>query len=100
MGDPLSTSVNSLGEPADVSDSREIPTDPLKSHGRPSFIVNAIGLSIGKDVGHHISLASLVELLPRPQHNILDIELAHIDYRPLEEIELLISAGKIDSVLG
>ena len=100
MGDPLSTAINSLGEPADTSDSREIRNDTLMSGGHPSVLVNSVGLGIGKDVGHGISIAALAELLPRPHQDILDIELAHIDYRPLEDIDLVISAGKIDSVLG
>src|SRR5450432_3131445 len=73
MGDPLSTTINSLGEPSDTSDSREIKTDTLKTGGHASMIVNSLGLSIGKDVRYGISLASLVELLPRPNNNILDI---------------------------
>lgn len=100
MGDPLSTTINALGEPADASDSRELKSDTLHSHGRPSLIVNSLGLAIGKYVGHDISITALAELLPRPGHDILDIELAHIDYRPSPEIDLVISAGKVDSVLG
>lgn len=100
MGDPLSTAINSLGEPADTSTSREIEHDRIDSGGRPSVIVNAVGISIGKDLTHGISVGSLVELLPRPDHNILDLELAEIDYRPLTDRELRLSIGKIDSVLG
>jgi hypothetical protein len=100
MGDPLSTAVNSLGEPADTSDSRELMDDPLNSHGRPSFVVNALGLTISRTVGHGVSVSALAELLPRPTSNILDIELANVEYRPLEETNLVIAAGKIESVLG
>jgi hypothetical protein len=101
MGDPLSTAINSLGEPSDTSDSREVPVDTVDSEGHPSLIVNTIGLSIGKYIGHNISIASLAQLLPRPNDNILDIQLAEIAYRiPLGDSNLRISAGKIDSVLG
>lgn len=100
MGDPLSTAINSLGEPADTATSRELHDDTVDSRGHASLIVSSVGLAIGKDVSHGISVASLVELLPRPGHDILDIELAHIDYRPSNERDLLISLGKIDSVLG
>ena len=98
MGDPLSTAINSLGEPADTSDSREVRTDNLASQGHPSLLVNALGLKIFKDVGHDVSIGALAELLPRPGRTIIDVELAHIDYRPTPD--LVISAGKIDSVLG
>jgi hypothetical protein len=100
MGDPLSTAINSLDEPADTSDSREDPNNTIHAGNHPSVIVNSIGLAIGKDVGHGISVVSLVELLPRPGQNILDIELAHIDYRPSVRHDLVLSAGKVDSVLG
>jgi len=100
MGDPLSTTINSLGEPADTSDSRELQTDTVNSHGHPSLIVNSIGLAVGKYIGHGVSVSVLAELLPRPGHDILDTELAHVDYRPLQTVDLVISAGKVDSVLG
>jgi hypothetical protein len=90
MGDPLATAINSLGEP----------TDTLHSGGHPSFIVNSVGLAIGKYIDHGISISALAELLPRPNQNILDIELANIQWRPYEDLDLVIIAGKIDSVLG
>ncbi len=100
MGDPLATAINSLGEPADTSDSRELKTDPIHSGGRPTMLVNSLALALGRSVSNDISIAALVELLPRPGENILDIELAQIHWRPIHEVNLEISAGKIDSVLG
>jgi len=101
MGDPLSTAINSLGEPSDTSNSREVPVDTVNSEGRPSLLVNTIGLAIGKYIGHDIAVASLTQLLPRPDNNILDVQLAEIEYRPqLDDGMLRVSAGKVDSVLG
>ena len=100
MGDPLSTAINALGEPADTSDSRELKTDTIKSKGRPSLIVNSVGLSIAKDVGHRFSIASLAELLPRTGGALLDVELAYVEYRPFDSVNFAIDAGKVDSVLG
>jgi hypothetical protein len=101
MGDPLSTTINSLGEPADTSDSREINTDTVNSSGRPSLIVNSLGLSIGKEVGHDIAVSALTELLPRPDHDILDIELANVSWHPpIDGGDLLFTLGKMNSTLG
>ena len=100
VGDPLSTAINSRGEPADIGAARAIATDTVNSDGNPSFIVNALGLAIGRTVGRGISIAGLVELLPRPGPDLLDVGLAHIDYRPSRQVDLVLSAGKIDSVLG
>jgi hypothetical protein len=99
MGDPLSTAINSLGEPADTSDSREIKQDTVHSGGHPSLMVNSLGLAIRKDVGHDLEVWGLAELLPRPGGDQLDVELAYISYRPTG-MDLEISAGKVNSVLG
>jgi hypothetical protein len=100
MGDPMSTAINSLNEPADTSDSRELPTDTIASHGHPAVLVNAVGLAFDRDVGHGLELAALAVLLPRARSTQLDLELARVDYRPSSSLDLVISAGKIDSVLG
>ena len=100
MGDPLSTAINALGEPADAGNSREIREDDLKSHGHPSVLVNSVGLAIGREVYPGISVATLAELLPRPDGDKLDVELAHVDWKPFDDQNFWISAGKIDSVLG
>ncbi len=100
MGDPFSTAINSLGEPADTASSREVTDDAINSQGRPSLIVNAVGLAISKAVTGRVSIMALAELLPRPGPDRIDVPFAHIDYRPSDEIDLVISAGKIDSVLG
>ena len=104
MGDPLATMINADGEPADSGLSREDPNDQLHSGGRPTMIVNSLGLAIGRSIDHGVSLKSLVELLPRPDHDVLDIELAEIEYRPTADwahpYDIVLSAGKIESVLG
>ena len=99
-GDPRSTAINALGEPADTSDSRELTDDTLHSGGHPTVLVNSIGLAIGKSLEHDIYVTAFAELLPRPAGDILDVELANIKYRPSHSYDLVIEAGKIDSVLG
>ena len=100
MGDPLSTAINSLGEPADTAHSRADTDDTIHSHGRPSLIVNAVGLAISKAVTERVAITALAEWSPRPGPDRFDVPFAHIDYRPSDEIDLVISVGKIDSVLG
>ena len=100
MGDPLSTAINSLGEPATTGSSREVRNDTVKSDGKPTLLVNSVGLSIGKEVGHGVAVGALVQLLPRPGKDVLSIDLAHVDYRPSNDVDLIFSVGKIDSVLG
>src|SRR6185369_15602016 len=100
MGDPLATPINSLGEPADTASSREIKTDTIHSGGRPTVIVNSLGLAIGRSLSDGISMAALAELLPRPAGSMLDVEYAEIRWRPSTSYDLELRAGKIDSVLG
>lgn len=101
MGDPLSTAINTLGEPSDTGNSRSVARDTINSEGRPSFFVNAVGLVIAKAVRQDLSVNAFAQLLPRPGANVLDVQLAQIEYRPLgEQTNLVIGAGKIDSVLG
>jgi len=102
MGDVLSTAINSLGEPADTSNSREDTTDNIRSGGHPSLIVNSLGVAIHKDVTDEISVWGLTELLPRPTGDRLDVELAYVEYQPKLDngMDLRIQAGKVDSVLG
>ena len=47
MGDPLSTQVNSRGDPADTGESLAVTFDPVDSRGKSSFIANALSLSLG-----------------------------------------------------
>jgi hypothetical protein len=103
MGDPFATAINTLGEPADTAASREVTTDTVNSSGRASFIVNTLGLAIDKEVHEEFSVTGLIQFLPRPGPDIVDVPLAHINYRPKLDIprtSIVFEAGKIDSVLG
>lgn len=100
MGDPLSTAINTLGEPSDTSTSREIEQDTINSEGRPSLLVNTIGLTISRYIGSGVSVSAFAMLLPRSDENILDVQLATVSYRPFHDKNVLLEAGKVDSVLG
>ena len=100
IGDPLSTTINSLGEPADLGASRSIVDDTIDSEGNPTFIVNTVGLSIGRSLPKNFAVAALVELLPRTGPDSIVVENAHVDYRPSNRINFVMSAGKVESVLG
>jgi hypothetical protein len=100
IGDPLSTTINSLGEPADLGVSRAIEDDTIDSDGNPTFLVNAVGLSIGRALTQRFAISSLVEFLPRTGPDVIVVEKAYVDYQPTNKIRFVISAGKVESVLG
>ncbi len=99
MGDPLSTSINTLGEPADTADSRETPTDTIDSHGHPSLIVNSIGLGIAGWATDALAIRGLALMLPRPGADQIDVEYAYVELHPWPK-QVYFYLGKIESVMG
>lgn len=100
MGDPLSTAINARGEPADLGASRVITDDTVDSEGRPGFIVNALGLTVDRDVTDEITLRARAELLPRSTGDLFDVAIARVEYRPTRAPWLWLTAGRTDSVVG
>jgi Putative beta-barrel porin-2, OmpL-like. bbp2 len=111
MGDPLSTAVNSRGDPADTGESRAVTFNPIASRGKSSFIVNALNLGLVVGVGDTGSLISSIDFVPRDRDvsnpmglfvgDYLDVKLAYAEWRPeLDHVSLALQAGKLDSVLG
>jgi hypothetical protein len=107
MGDPLSTAINSRGEPADTGESRAVTHDSVDSRGKASFIVNAINVALFAGIGTDVTLNGLFDLVPRgrdvsdPDGNalgdFLDIKLAYAEYR---RSWVSFYAGRFDPVLG
>jgi len=111
LGDPLSTAINSRGDPADVAESRAITFDPIGNRGKPSFIFNALNLQLFTGVGDNLTINGAVDFVPRSRNisdpdgvglgDYLDVKLGYVEYRlDLFGTTLSLSAGKFDSVLG
>jgi hypothetical protein len=111
MGDPLSTAVNSRGEPADTGESRAVTFDGIDSRGKSTFLVNALNLGLTVGIGEAASLVASVDFVPRGRDvsnpmglfvgDYLDVKLAYGEWRPkLARVSLALQAGKLDSVLG
>ena len=111
MGDPLSTAVNSRGEPADTGQSRAVTFDPIHSQGKSSFIVNAVNLQLFSAIGETAQINTSIDFVPRSRDvsdpngtflgDFVDVKLAYGEWRPrIEAFDLMLQAGKFDSVLG
>jgi opacity protein-like surface antigen len=111
MGDPLSTAINSRGDPADTSGSRAIAFDPVHNKGKPSFILNSLTMSLFQGIGNDVTLNSTFDLVARGRDvsdaaghfvgDYVDLRLAYAEYRvPIENVGLSLYAGKFDSVVG
>jgi hypothetical protein len=111
MGDPLSTAVNSRGEPADTGDSRAITFDGIHSRGNSSFLVNAVNLALFSGIGETGQINTSVDFVPRSRDisdpnghflgDFIDVKLAYGEWRPrIDAFSLTLQAGKFDSVIG
>lgn len=109
MGDPLSTAVNSRGEPATTGDSRGIAFDPIGA--KSAFLVNALNMQLFAAAGEDLTLTGVVDFVPRGRDvsdpgglflgDFVDVKLAYVEYRvPVQRVALSLYAGKLDSVLG
>jgi hypothetical protein len=111
MGDPLSTAINSRGEPADTGLSRGVQFDPIDARGNPTLIVNALNLAPSVSIGEQFQVDALVDFLPRTRDvsrqdtpflgDYVDVKRAQIRWMPpVKRFDLDVFAGKIDSVFG
>ena len=108
MGDPLSTAINARGEPADTGPSRALAFDSVDSHGKASFLVNALDVALFAGLGPDLTLNAVIDFVPRGRNvslksdralgDFLDVKLAYAEYTlPFERLEVRLSAGKFDS---
>jgi hypothetical protein len=111
MGDPLSTAINSRGDPADTGPSRAVVFNPIQSGGKATFIVNNISIALFGALSENLQFNGLIDFLPRGRDvsnpnglflgDYIDVKLGYVEYNlPIERLHLAISAGKFDSVLG
>jgi hypothetical protein len=111
LGDPLSTAVNARGEPADTGESRAITYNPIGNQGKASFVVNSVNLAIFAGVTQNLQVNASIDFLPRGRNvsdpkglflgDHVDVKLAYAEYHvPIKKLDLRLTAGKFDSVLG
>lgn len=110
VGDPLSTTINSRGDVADTGNSRAIRFDPIKSGGRPTFLVNAVNLSMLGTVTKDLTFVAAIDFLIRDRNitnpsasvgDYFDLKLAYGRYQlGFDWGHFDFYAGKIESVLG
>ncbi|HEX5059975.1 MAG TPA: outer membrane beta-barrel protein [Kofleriaceae bacterium] len=110
-GDPLSTAINSRGDVADTGESRAVTFDPINSHGKSTMLVNAVNLALFSGIGETAQLNASIDFVPRARDvsdpaglfvgDYIDVKLAYAEWRPrIEKFDLMLQAGKFDSVVG
>lgn len=107
LGDPWANPVNSQGDSADLGlDRTNIARyDPIHSHGKASFIVNTVNLTMAASLGEHLFAEASLNFEPR-QGNLgtsgdaFDVDLAYLEWKPKTDLDLHIFAGKFESTFG
>lgn len=111
MGDPLSTTINSRGDPPETGESRAVTFNPIHNKGKPSFILNTLSLSLFEGIGDDLTLNGTVDFVSRGRDvsnpsgtflgDYIDVKLGYVEYRIGRDQQWLsLYAGKFDSVLG
>lgn len=111
MGDPLSTAINSRGDPADTGPSRAVTFNPIGNGGKATFLVNALTLTVSSAPMENLQVFGLVDFVPRGRNvsnsgglflgDYIDVKLGYAQYdihTPRANISLF--AGKFDSIVG
>lgn len=114
-GDPLSTSVNSRGEPADTGNaggvSRAVTFDSVDSKGNPTFLVNEINLDLTVAPHRRVWLMTSLDFMPRGRNvareginlgDFTEIDLAFANWTAHDGGTHVVDlqVGKFDSVVG
>lgn len=115
-GDPLSTAINSRGDPASTGDeagrSRAIVDDFIGAGGNSSFLVNEVNLELMSAPHRDVWLLTSIDFLPRGRNisrpdefflgDHIDVDLAFLNWTAFATMDhvLDVQVGKFDSVMG
>jgi hypothetical protein len=107
LGDILAPAINSRGEVADLGDATgAVPRyDPIHSGGAPGFIVNEINVKLTSGLGKSAIATASFNITPRTGStfslgDVLDADIAQLEWMPTRSQKTSIFVGKFDSVLG
>jgi len=106
LGDILAPAVNSRGEAADLGDAPGVDRyDSINSRGAAGFVVNEVNLRLRATPASNAIITASVNVTPRTGSNfslgdVLDMDLAQLEWIPTESGATSIFVGKIESVLG
>ena len=107
LGDILGPAINTRGEVADLGDATGAPQrfDSIHSGGAPGFIANEVNLTLTSGLGPTALATASLNFTPRSGSNfslgdVLDADIAQLEWMPTRSQKTSIFVGKFDSVLG
>jgi hypothetical protein len=106
LGDILAPTVNTRGEAADLGDAPGVNRfDSINSRGAAGFLINEINLSLRSALTPTALVNASVNFTPRTGNDfhlgdLVDVDLAQIEWLPTESQRTSVFVGKVDSVIG
>lgn len=106
LGDILATAVNTRGEVADLGAAPGVDRyDGINSGGAPGFIANEVNLALRARISSTAIATASLNVTPRTGNNfalgdMLDLDIAQVEWLPTASQRTSVFAGKMDSVLG
>jgi hypothetical protein len=105
LGDPLSTAVNSRGEPADTTGSFAFTHDPVDSEGALTMLINELDVDLSWSPAADVLVFSSVDFMPRAGSrgttgDAFEVDYAYLETTPFARRDITHSVGKLDSVFG
>jgi hypothetical protein len=110
LGDPASTYVNTRHETADLGEGSNFPGtyDMVQSRGNPTAMINSATVDMIAELSDKVRMQITTEFLPRQATvnnttglgTFVNLDMAFIDYKPLDQYDITVTAGKFIGITG
>ena len=110
VGDPASTYMNTRHEAHDLGEAGNFPLafDGMQGKGNPMGALNSATIDMIAEVHENVRLQVSTEILPRQPvvqnqtglGSYINLDMAFIDWKPLSQYDITVSAGKFIGITG
>ena len=110
VGDPASTYMNTRHEAHDLGEASNFPVafDTMQGRGNPMGTINSATIDIIAEIHEKVRLQVTTEFLPRQpvvqnqtgNGNFVNLDMAFLDYKPFEQYDITVTAGKFIGITG
>lgn len=110
IGDPASTYMNTRHEAHDLGEAGNFPLafDGMQGKGNPMGVLNSATIDLIAEVQENVRLQVSTEILPRQPvvqnqtglGSYINLDMAFIDWKPLLQYDITVSAGKFIGITG
>jgi hypothetical protein len=110
VGDPASTYMNTRHEAHDLGEAGNFPLafDGMQGKGHPMGAINSATVDLIAELSDKVRLQVSTEFLPRQpvvqnqtgMGSFVNLDMAFLDYKPLDQYDITITAGKFIGITG